>query len=213
MYCTLPARIQQNRHDESQPLAREGARKIDAPAGLRRGKGPMKVAPGGEQFVASVAARTGSPPRGGDGDAAGIVPQKGRAEGDVLGPVEEVVGLLFVDHGLGEIGHGLAAPQAEFAAEAQARHRQAHREGQADLLRRRAQLGLLPFGRRRFPVRRESLCRLFLRRRAEIIQANIVPGDAGEQLAFIRPDRISRRAFPPGIGKARWTSTVEPRGD
>ena len=136
------------------------------------------------------------------------MPQKGRAQGDVLGPVEEVVGFLFVENGLRKIGHGLAAPQADFTAEAQARHRQGHREGQADLLRSRAELGLLPSGRRRFPVRREALRRFFLRRRAEIIQANIVPGDAGEQFPFIHRTVYRGVLFRPILvrldGLPRW---------
>ena len=57
-------------------------------------------------------------------------------------------------------------------------------------------------------MRREALCRLFLRRRAEIIQANIVPGDAGEQFPFIHRTVYRGVLFRPVLvrlhGLPRW---------
>ena len=178
-----------------------------------RRKGPVEVASGGEQLIASVTAGAGSSPGGGDRDAAGFVPQKGRAQRDVLGPVEEVVGFLLVGHGLGKICYGLAAPQAELAAEAQPRHRQAHAEGERDILRSRVEAGLLPFEPKALHRAWRGLARL-------------LPPKAGRNNPGKYCARRSRKAaclrsmgpysvacFSARYCKARSISRVEPRED
>jgi hypothetical protein len=72
--------------------------KVGASAGSAGRVGPVEAAPSGEQLMASVAGGMRSTAGGRYRDAAGIVPEERGAERDVLGPVEEVVGLSFIEY-------------------------------------------------------------------------------------------------------------------
>jgi hypothetical protein len=100
----------------------------------------------------------------------------------VLNPMKEMIGLPLIDDCLLEVNNRLSPAQGNLASEPEARCRQRHRELDAGCGRPGALTHDPPLAAGRLTVLREALCSLLLRRRAEVVQADVVSGDSGQQL-------------------------------